>query len=163
MSRWLLPVRRLGIDSMAVDVTSILKGLLDANRGPDPANPDARQLPTYGVTASLEGDVLDIVLTFKRGHAYCCMEWGCHLALFNGRRWQRLHESLAQSGVVAPQSLRLHLLCKIEEGAVSFDFSKPDRSRRGWYAFAPVAAHDYKVVTVEASGDSSGREPITES
>ena len=138
---------------MAVDITLIVKELLAANRGPNPTDPDARQSPAYGVTASLEGNVLDVVLTFKKDHAYCCMEWGCHLALFDGRRWQRLHEALAQSGVIAPPYLRLQLFCKIEEGAVFFDFSKPDRSKRGWYAFAPVAAHNYKVVTVEADSE----------
>jgi hypothetical protein len=136
---------------MAVDVTFILKEYLAANRGPDPTDPDARQSPVYGVTASLDGNALDVVLTFKKDHAYCCREWGCHLPLIDGRRWQRLHEALAQSGVVAPPNLRLQLFCKIEEGAVFFDFSKPDRSRRGWYAFAPVAAQDFKVVSVEAN------------
>lgn len=135
---------------MAVDVTSVLKGLLAANRGPDP---ETRQSPEYGVAASLEGDVLDVVLTFKTGRAYCCMEWGCHLALFDGTRWDNLHQALGDSGVVAPSRLRLQLCCKIDEGAAFFDFSKPDRSRRGWYAFAPTAAHEYKVGTVEAGSE----------
>jgi hypothetical protein len=135
---------------MAVEVTMILKELLAANRGPNPSDPETRQSPDYGVAASLEGNVLDVVLTFKKDRAYCCMEWGCHLALFDGRRWKRLHEALAKSGVVAPPSLRLQLCCEIEEGEVFFDFSKPDRNRRGWYGFAAVAAHDYKVVAVES-------------
>jgi hypothetical protein len=138
---------------MPVDVTLILKELLAANRGPIPTEPGTCQSPDYGVAASLEGNVLDVVLTFKKDRVYCCMEWGCHLALFDGRRWERLHEALTQSGVVAPPSLRLQLSCKIEEGAVFFDFSKPDRNRRGWYAFAPVAAYEYKVVTVESASE----------
>jgi hypothetical protein len=138
---------------MAVDVTLILKELLAANKGPNSIDPETRQSPDYGVAASLEGNVLDVVLIFKKDRAYCCMEWGCHLALFDGRRWERLHEALAKSGIVAPPGLRLQLFCKIEEGAIFFDFSKPDRNRRGWYAFAPVAAHDYKVVTVEAASE----------
>jgi hypothetical protein len=138
---------------MAVDVTVILQELLAANRGPHPTDHETRQSPDYGVAATLEGNVLDVALTFKKDRAYCCMEWGCHLALFDGRRWEGLHEVLAESGVVAPPSLRLQLSCKIEEGAVFFDFSKPDRTRWGWYAFAPVAAHDYKVVTVEAGSE----------
>ena len=112
-----------------------------------------RQSPDYGVAALLDGSILDVMLTFKKGRAYCCMEWGCHFAMFDGRRWDRLHAALAESGVVAPPSLRLQLSCKIEEGAVFFDFSKPDRNRRGWYAFAPVTAHDYKVVTVEGASE----------
>jgi hypothetical protein len=138
---------------MAVDLTLILKELLAANRGPNPKDPETRLSPDYGVAASLEGNVLDVVLTFKRDRAYCCMEWGCHLALFDHKRWRKLRHLLFESGVVAPNSLRLQLSCKIEEGAVFFDFSKPDRSRRGWYAFAPVAAHEYNVVTVEAGSE----------
>jgi hypothetical protein len=139
--------------TMAIDVTLILKDLLAANRGPNPNDPETRQSPDYGVAASLEGNVLDVLLTFKKDRAYCCMEWGCHLALFDARRWEKLHEALAESGVVAPPGLRLQLCCKIEEGAVFFDFSKPDHTRRGWYGFAAVAAHNYKVVTVEAGSE----------
>jgi hypothetical protein len=138
---------------MAVDVTLILKRLLAANRGPDPTNPETRQPADYGVAASLEADVLDVELTFKKDRAYCCMEWGCHLGLFDGKRWSKLRQALADVGVVAPSSLRLQLSCRIEEGAVFFDFSKPDRSRRGWYAFAPAALHEYKAATVEAGSE----------
>ncbi len=77
------------------------------------------------------------------------MEWGCHLGLFDGKRWAKLHQALADSGVPAPSKLRLELSCKIEEGAVFFDFSKPDLSRRGWYAFAPADEHEYTVTTTE--------------
>lgn len=138
---------------MTVDVTLILMRLLGANRGPDPADPETRQSPDYGVAATLEGDVVDVVLTFKKDCAYCCMEWGCHLPLFDGKRWNKLRQALAEAGMVASSSLRLQLSCKIEEGAVFFDPTKPDRSRRGWYAFAPVAAHEYKVTSVEAASE----------
>ena len=138
---------------MAVDVTLILKELLAANRGPNPTDPETRQSPDYGVTASLDGNVFDVVMTFKKGRAYCCMEWGCHLALFDGKRWQRLHQALADPAWLHPQACASNWSCKIEEGAVFFDFSKPDRNRRGWYAFAPAAAHDYKVVMVEGASE----------
>ena len=146
-------VRPLDNISMPVDVTLILKDLLAANRGPDPTDPETRQSPEYGVAASLEGNVLDVVLTFKKDRAYCCMEWGCHLALLDGKQWDKLRHLLSESAMVAPKSLRLQLSCKIEEGAVFFVLSKPDPSRRGWYAFAPVAAHEYKVVAVEAGSE----------
>jgi hypothetical protein len=136
-----------------MDVTSILKELLAANRGPDPADPETRQSPDYGVAASLDGNVLDVVLTFKKDRPYCCMEWGWHLALFDGRQWDRLHQAIADAGVVAPPSLQRQLSCKIEEGALFFDFSKPDGNRRGWHAFSPVAAHEYEVVKVELRGE----------
>src|SRR5262249_51096497 len=135
---------------MATDVTLILTELLAANRGPSPTDPESRHSPDYEVVAWLECGVLDVVLTFKKDRAYCCMEWGCHLALFDGKRWEKLHQILGDAGIVAPSRLRLQLCCKTEEGALFFDFSKPDRSRRGWYAFAPVVGHEYKVVTIEA-------------
>jgi hypothetical protein len=47
----------------------------------------------------------------------------------------------------------------VEEGAVFFDLFKPEPSRRGWYAFAPVAAYHDEAFTAEAaaSGPPSGR------
>jgi hypothetical protein len=71
---------------MTIDVTAVLQELLANNRGPDPLNPDSRQPPKYGVSASLDGSVLAVVLTFQKDCAYCCMEWGCHLALYDGKR-----------------------------------------------------------------------------
>ena len=71
---------------MPVDVTAILAELLARNRGPDPLDPDRRRVPDYGVAASLEGNTLALVLTFRKGAAYCYMEWGCHLGLFDGKR-----------------------------------------------------------------------------
>ena len=54
---------------MAVDVTLILKELLAANRGPNPTDPAMRQSPDYGVAALLDGSILDVMLTFKKGRA----------------------------------------------------------------------------------------------
>jgi hypothetical protein len=135
---------------VAVDVTAALAELLARNRGPDPLNPDQRRAPDYGVAASLEGNTLAVVLTFRREAAYCCMEWGCHLALFDGKRWDALRRALAAHGVMTPPRLELQLSCVVEEGAVFFDLFKPDPTRRGWYAFESVAAYHYQVSAVEA-------------
>jgi hypothetical protein len=147
---------------MAVDVSPVLKELLASNRGPSPFEPEARQVPDYGVSALLDGNTLVVVLTFQKNAAYCCMEWGCHLPLFNGKRWDKLHRALEAHGVAAPQSLRLQLCCVIEEGAIFFDFSKPDHTKRGRYAFAPVAAYEYQASTVEAGSDSSSNLQVSE-
>jgi hypothetical protein len=136
-----------------LDVTAILAELLARNRGPDPLDPDRRRAPDYGVTASLEGNTLSVALTFRSGAAYCCMEWGCHLALTNGKRWDGLRRALAAHGVTAPLRLELRLSCVVEERAVFFDLSKPDPTRRGWYAFKAVAAHCYEASTVEAGSE----------
>jgi hypothetical protein len=141
--------------SIAVDVTAILTRLLAANRGPHATDPDTRPTPDYGVAASLAADVLSVVLTFKRDRTYCCMEWGCHLGLFDGKRWNRLRQKFAEADMVAPARLRLVLTCQIEAGSLFFDLSKPDRSRRGWYAFAPAAAYEYQVTTVGSGDDSN--------
>ena len=136
---------------MAVDVTNIMAGLLARNRGPDPLNPDTRRQPDYGVSASLEENALSVVLTFRRGAAYCCMEWGCHLALTDGRRWDGLRGALASHGISVPARLQLRLSCVIEEGAVFFNLFRPDPTRRNWYAFEPVASYHYEVSAVEPS------------
>jgi hypothetical protein len=57
---------------MAIDVTPVFAAYFARNRGPDPINPDQRQTPNYGVVASLEGGVVSLEMTFRRGSAYCC-------------------------------------------------------------------------------------------
>ena len=103
----------------------------------------------------MEADVLDVELTFKKDRAYCCMEWGCHLALTDGERWDGLRRALAAHGMTAPPRLELRLSCVVEEGAVFFDLFKPDPARRGWYAFAPAPAYRYQAVAAE--GERGGR------
>jgi hypothetical protein len=141
---------------VAVDVTAILAELLARNRGPDPLDPETRRPPDYGVAASLEGDTLSVVLTFRKGAAYCCMEWGCHLALTDGKRWDGLRRALTAQGVPSPSRLELRLSCVVEEGAVFFNPFRPDPTRRAWYAFEPVAAHHYQVSAVEAASGQAG-------
>jgi hypothetical protein len=133
---------------LAVDVTQILSELLAHNAGPDPLDPDCRRRPDYRVSASLEGSTLDIALTFRAGAAYCCYEPGCHL-LLAGRQWDALRRALAAHGISTPTGFEVRLTCIVEEGALFFDFSKPDPSRRGWYAFRPVTAYRFQVFADE--------------
>ena len=137
-----------------MDVTSAVSEMMSRNRRPDPLSPDERTSSNYGITAALEGDNLSIVLTFLAGSAYCCMEWGCHLGLFEGKRWDIFRHQLTHHGVDAPPTLKLQLSCVIEAGAMFFDFSRPDPKRRGWYAFKPAADYKYQLVTVEATSDA---------
>jgi hypothetical protein len=144
---------------VAVDVTSVFAAYFARNRGPVPGDPDARRQPDYGLSASLDGGVIDLALTFRAGSAYCCYEWGCHLALSEGKRWGWLRRELAARGVLAPDRLALRLAIAIEAGALFFDFRRPEPSRRGrgWYAFAPAEARRYHVVVAE--GHSPEAEP----
>jgi hypothetical protein len=142
---------------VAIDVSLVLAELLSRNRGPDPLNPEVRLRPDYRVAATLEGSTLDMVLTFREGAAYCCMEWGCHMAMTNGRRWDRLREVLDAKGVAVPPRLDLRLEVVIEEGALFFDLFRPDPSRRGWYAFKKVAACRYQESAVEADDGTNRR------
>lgn len=83
------------------------------------------RVPTYGVEATLEGDRLIVVLTLCSDAAYCCTEWGCHLALRDGKRWHTLRACLAEQAVTLPARLRLQLTCVIEHGARFFDPAPP--------------------------------------
>ncbi|HZY90595.1 MAG TPA: hypothetical protein VFE78_37580 [Gemmataceae bacterium] len=139
---------------MAVDVAGIVAEYLAGNHGLSPADPERRQTPNYGVVARLAGDVLEVELTFRSGSAYCCYEWGCHVALIDGKRWDGFRHLLAVHGIAAPPRLELRQTCVIEEGAIFFDFSRPDPTRRGWYAFAPVAAQRRQATAIE--GPSPG-------
>jgi hypothetical protein len=136
---------------MADDVSHVLSGIMARNRGPDPLDPEIRQQPNYGVAASLDGNVLSMVLTFRRGSAYCCYDWGCHLDLYNKKQWKKLREALALNGVSAPAQLLFKLSCVIEEGAIFFNMLRPDPVRKCWYEFEAVPAHHYEASTHEAS------------
>jgi hypothetical protein len=134
---------------VAVDVSPVFAAYLAGNRGPVPGNPDSRQAPDYGASAFLEGSSLDLTLTFRAGSAYCCCEWGCHLSLPKGRRWEWLRQELHGRGLAPAGGLTLHLTVVVEPGALVFDWSRPDPTRRGWYAFAPADARRYHAVVAE--------------
>lgn len=135
---------------MAVDVSHVLSGMMARNRGPDPLDPGTRQQPNYGVAASLNGNVLSMVLTFRKGSAYCCYDWGCHLEFYNKKRWKKLRDALALHGVFAPPQLHFKLSCVIEEGAIFFNMFRPDPMRKCWYEFEAFPARHYEASTQEA-------------
>jgi hypothetical protein len=133
-----------------IDITQIFASYLARNSSPDPTNPERRQTAEYGVAASLDGNVIDLALTFHRGAAYCCYEHGCHLALDSGKRWEWLRRALATQGIETAPRLELRLTVVIEGGALFFDLLKPDPIRQGWYAFTPAEARQYQVHILEA-------------
>jgi hypothetical protein len=142
---------------MLIDVTEILTGLIARNRGPDPLNPGTARKPDYGIEASLERNVLSVELTFRRGAAYCCMEYGCHLALNNGRFWKEMRAGLASQGINISTRLDLRLSCVIEDGALFFNLARPDPIRLNWYSFEPAAAYHYDISARETLGNDSAR------
>jgi hypothetical protein len=139
-----------------MDVTAVISDLLASNRGPDPLSPENRTQPDYGVHAVLDGDVLRMTLTFQSESAYCCMEWGCHLSLHDGKRWETLRQKCANRGVSTPARFQLQLSCVVETGALFFDMSRPDPNRRGWYTFRPAEAHEYQISSTEGCDTSDG-------
>jgi hypothetical protein len=137
---------------MMVDVTNIFAAHLARNRGPVIGDPERRQAPNYGVLADFREGVINVLLSFRRGSAYCCFEHGCHLPLFAGKRWEWLRRELAACGLNLSPRLELHLQAVVEEGALFFDFSRPEPSPRGrgWYAFAPFPVTHYETTILEA-------------
>jgi hypothetical protein len=136
---------------MTVDVTSVFATYLAQNRGPDPKDPTGTRPSEYGVSAEWEDGVVRLVLTFLAGCVYCCMESGCHLSLFSTKRWEWLRRELSARGIQLPSRLTLMVEVVVEEGAIFFDYSRPDPKRRGRYAFAPVASQRYHYVVEEAA------------
>jgi len=134
---------------VVLDSTSIVKGILSGNKGPDPRKPDNRVLPNYGITASLDSDVLEIKLVFKSGSAYCCDEFDCHLSLFEGERWNKLRDAFNEKGIALQPRLKLKVVCAIEEGAMFYDLSKPKPVGVCEYAFEPAEADGYEYEILE--------------
>lgn len=138
---------------MPIDVTAALTDLLSHNLGPG----SAAWAPRYGVQAHLDGDTLRLHLTFLRGAAYCCMEWGCHLGLHDGVRWHALRRAFAEHDVSLPPQLRLRLTCVIEPGSLVLDPPYLGGALPGRDASAAVRAthasrgQTYKASAVEAS------------
>jgi hypothetical protein len=140
---------------VAVDVTSVFADYFARNRGPVPGDPDARQMPNYGVSANLNGATVGLTLTFHSGCEYCCCEWGCHLNLQEGKRWGWLRRELSAGGLVPADRLELRLAVIVEAGALFFDLSRPDPARRGQYAFTTTEAHQYQVTVTEGVGEDA--------
>jgi len=132
---------------VTTDLTSIFVAYLAGNRAPNRDGPDRREAPTYGVTATLTDDVLNVELTFRSGFVYCCYEWGCHVSLHSGERWSWLREHLAEHGVDAPSQLHLKSTSLIEEGALFWDFSKSNPESE----FVRVEAMQFEDTAEEAS------------
>jgi hypothetical protein len=138
---------------MALDVTAALRAVLAGNRGPDPDDPDGRVPPDYGVRASLIDARLELELTFRAGAAYCCMEIGCHVGLHRKVVWARLRDALGALGV-DPPALEAHVIAIVEDGARSFDLSRPDRAHPGRHAWRAADAQRYDWIAREA--DATG-------
>ena len=136
-------------DRVSVDVTPVFAEYFAGNRGPVPNDPGSRQPPHYGIAANLDDRVVNLALTFLSAEAYCCGEWGCHLKLHPGKRWDWLQRELSNRGLEIPSQLELHLAVAIQPGALFFDWSRPDPVRRGWYSFAPAKQQEYQVAVVE--------------
>jgi hypothetical protein len=132
-----------------VNITQVFTTYLAQNRGPVLGDPQLRQAPNYGVTASLEGATIFLTLTFRAGCAYCCYEWGCHLNLRETQRWEWLRQVLSAQGLLPAERLELCVVVVVEAGALFFDWSRPDPTRRGRYAVAPSETRQYKVVIHE--------------
>jgi hypothetical protein len=106
-----------------------------------------------GGRAPLEGSILEVELTFHAGSAYCCYEWGCHIAFTPlAKRWDDLRRQLVDRAILLPARIELRRTIVIEEGAMFFDLRSPDPRVCGWYAFAPVSAHRYHWVSIEVPG-----------
>lgn len=136
---------------MSVIISDAFARWLANNQSHDPRNLSVNRLPKYGITATLDADLIELVLTFQSGRSYCCMEWGCHLPIVvvGGGQWFGLRRILLAQHTTLPDRLRIHLRCVVEEGAKFFDLSVPDRDRSNSYAFKSADSFSYEVSIVE--------------
>lgn len=136
---------------MAVDVTSAFVAYVAGNGGPTAADPNARERPEYGLSASFDGAAIDLNLTFRAGSAYCCGEWQCHFMLFPTRRWDKLRRELTILGLELPARLELRVDVVIEAGAQFFAPGSPRAPR----VLASSKAHRYRQTVAEGDRPES--------
>jgi hypothetical protein len=68
---------------------------------------------------SPDGSEFGLILTFKSGVRYCCIEHGCHIGLFRSGWFQEVRDRLRAAGIddVPPMTIRrLHVV--VESGAI---------------------------------------------
>jgi hypothetical protein len=130
-----------------VDVTPAFAAYLAGNCGPTVSDADARERPEYGVAALFDGTVIELVLTFRSGSAYCCGEWQCHFMLFRTRRWDRLRQEFAALGLKVAGRLELQVDVVIEDGAL---FLTGNRLTSTLPRLVPVGASQYRDSVTEA-------------
>jgi len=135
---------------VTIDISDQIREMLSTNRVLDPEP----SLPEYGIAATLDGATISMVFTFLRGRSYCCKYWTCHLSLHSGGRWDKLRRILTAYDIALPEQLDLSIRVVVEEGALFFEFGKPNPPRQGLeYPLVPVAASSYDDFTVEADDE----------
>ena len=136
---------------MSTDISKALRTLLARSCGPYSAAADRDVPPDYGVEATLDGGLIIATLTFRSERAYCCMEWGCHLALFGTPRWDSLRELIEAGARERPSQIELRLTVIVETGSVFYDYSRSEPGHLGRFAFRRARAYSYEVETREVA------------
>ncbi|MFN9562854.1 MAG: hypothetical protein ACK56R_04895 [Pirellulaceae bacterium] len=142
---------------MPTDLTDVMVRLLGRNQSPDPCRLGEKTPSLYGITASLQQDLLRIEMRFLSRSAYCCMEPACHLPMREGKRWRSLRRAMAAEGLEPPNRMRMELRMVVEEGALCFDWTKSIPGRLGWYSFRQVGPMLPYCVLVEEGEESLGK------
>lgn len=139
---------------MPIDLTEVIERVLAGSLSPDPQRMGEKIPSRYGLSASLQNDLLRVELRFLNHSAYCCMEPACQ-PMREGKRWRSLRVAMAEYGLEAPKRLTMELRVAVQEGALFFDWTKPIPGRLGWYrlkAAKPLA--EIRLIVEE------GNEPL---
>ena len=134
---------------MRPETAEIEKGLADAFAAlcSQNANPDGRTV-SYGFRAeNLTDDCacFDLIVTFKAGEKYCCMEWGCHFGLLSDPAdWRRIRRVLRDRGLEWLPLLTIRRLRVIVEEGALFDHQRQN--------YAPAKAFTYDVGLFSETG-----------
>jgi hypothetical protein len=89
----------------------------------------------YGVRLehmASDGSEFDLVLTFRSGVRYCCIELGCHCGIRGPRYWSGLRKELDAYGLSELPLPTIRIVrVVVEEGAL-IDLGGVPRSHRAW-------------------------------
>jgi len=132
--------------TVATDISPYIHDMLSTNLVHDPDQSRAE----YGVAATLDDATITMVFTFLRGRTYCCNNWGCHMELHPGHRWDKLRRILTAHDIALPEQLDLSIRTIVEEGAF-FETDQPDTKDEDLeYSLPPAASSCDDSFSIEA-------------